>query len=133
VACLLALASGCAPGRSVVEVTVRSDEGVADVDALGVFVTVDGQHAVPIAVPIAAGPVTIDATHPQTFDLVFDASRSGTLDVQVNAVTNRVATASGVGEGTLAPSRTLSLTVTLIAGSPGDGGAPLDGGPAADR
>jgi hypothetical protein len=126
-ACVLVLASGCAPGRSFVEVVVRSDAGVADAYRFNVYVTVAGTSAQTISRDIPGAPLTIDRDNPQTFGLAFEASRRGALTVRVEALLMSGAlAASGSAGGTLVPSHSQQLEIQLGVDPVGDGGAPPD-------
>jgi len=105
-------AAGCADGQSVVAIHVDADTGATfTVTQLKVTPTdVNGKMDV-ITVPVGrAIPPTYD------FALRFEPSVRGAIHVEVSALdSNGMAIASGRGDVTVVPSKSLSLPITLKA------------------
>lgn len=121
----LALAVGCAPGKSELSVTVDATGMIASLDHLQVALTDStGRHAGPYSIAVPGGTIP-----PSTnFALAFSKDVHGTVNVTVSAVDNAGSSlASGAGDVDVQPSHQANLTVTLAGGTTGgDGGDTTD-------
>jgi hypothetical protein len=109
------LAGGCADGQGFLHVMVTGD--VAGIDHFDVRVTNQGQTANVTYQPSGA-PVAL----PFDFALTFDASRRGTVDVNVEARSASQLLASGAAMADIQPSHgtTVSVALTPEVGSGAD-------------
>lgn len=124
----VALAAGCADGKSALTVHVTSDGAIGGIDHFAVTVA---ELTTP---PAMVGPLTVAAPGgsippDQTFTLVFDSNVHATVDVSVSAVDASGATLSkGDAMIAVSPSQHEDVTVTLPSTGGGDMGAGGGGG-----
>jgi len=113
VAFLPAVLIGCADGQSVVTVHVDADSGANFASVTSLKVTPSDSSGKTDAVEVLVGraiPPAVD------FGLRFQSSVRGVIHVEVRAVDSTgTAIASGRGDVTVAPSKSLSLPITLTA------------------
>jgi hypothetical protein len=104
-----ALTSGCADGQSFLDVMVTGN--VAGIDHFNVRVTNQGQTA-----KVTYQPSGAPTALPFDFALTFDASRRGTVDVNVEAWSASQLLASGEAMANLQPSHGATISVALTPG-----------------
>src|SRR5207248_1502769 len=125
---VLALAAGCADGKSALTVHVTSDGTIGGIDHFAVTVaevTTPPAMVGPLSVPASGGSIPPD----QTFTLVFDSNVRATVEVSVDAVDAGGATlSSGNAMIAVSPSHHEDVTVTLPSAGVGDMGAGGGGG-----
>ena len=110
---LLVALAGCAPGKSIVTVTVDADAAspIGPVDHFVVTPSDDAGHTAAVTVPVGA---TIPPA--ATFSLRFDATVKETVHVAVAAVDGSgVTLGSATGDVAVKPSATTTLALTLTA------------------
>jgi hypothetical protein len=117
------LLAGCGGGTTRVLVTVEGARGISGIDHLVVGVVNDGMIAQPVDVTSPNHPFSVAPGAPFTFSLEFDAARSGSVQIDVEALDDGGhSLADGSAHVLLAPGQTASVSVIL-------GGVALDGGP----
>ena len=119
------LACACGASGSGVQVTVTSDGELRGVESLRATVTNAHVDAVPLEFTPPSAPVTIDAAHTQRFTLLFDATRSGEVDVALEALAGSRTIAMAVGKAVLAAGALVEITITLPGSAMPDAGADL--------